>query len=137
MNVTGSWCPNCHDEAPFLEALYKKYRSLGLEIVALDFEEPEQLQDPSRLRAFIKQYGLDYTYLLGGDTADVNAKIPQGKNMDSWPTTFIIGRDGRVKEVHAGFPARASGEFHEEMKQQFTAAIERLLAENTRPSANQ
>ena len=137
VNVTGSWCPNCHDEAPFLEALYKKYRSLGLEIVALDFEEPEQLQDPSRLRAFIKQYGLDYTYLLGGDTADVNAKIPQGKNMDSWPTTFIIGRDGRVKEVHAGFPARASGEFHEEMKQQFTAAIERLLAENTRPSAHQ
>ena len=138
VNVTGSWCPNCHDEAPYLESLYKKYRALGLEIVALDFEEPEQLQDPSRLRAFIKQYGLDYTYLIGGDTAEMNAKIPQGKNLDSWPTTFIIGRDGLVKEVHAGFPAKASGEFHEEMKQQFTAAIERLLAQgSSRPSANQ
>ena len=138
VNVTGSWCPNCHDEAPYLESLYRKYRALGLEIVALDFEEPEQLQDPSRLRAFIKQYGLDYTYLIGGDTAEMNAKIPQGKNLDSWPTTFIIGRDGLVKEVHAGFPAKASGEFHEEMKQQFTAAIERLLAQgSSRPSANQ
>ena len=135
VNVTGSWCPNCHDEAPFLEALYKKYKALGLEIVALDFEEPEQLQDPVRLRAFIKQYGLDYTYLLGGDTAEMNAKIPQGKNLDSWPTTFILGRDGRVKEVHAGFPAKASGEFHDEMKQQFESTIERLLASNA-PSAD-
>ncbi|MGP7977990.1 MAG: TlpA disulfide reductase family protein [Desulfobaccales bacterium] len=30
VNITGSWCPNCHDEAPFLEEMYKKYRSLGL-----------------------------------------------------------------------------------------------------------
>ncbi len=111
-------------------------KALGLEIVALDFEEPEQLQDPVRLRAFIKQYGLDYTYLLGGDTAEMNDKIPQGKNLDSWPTTFIPSAAmARVKEVHAGFPAKASGEFHDEMKQQFESTIERLLASNT-PSAD-
>ncbi len=39
VNVTGSWCPNCHDEAPFLAELYRKYRSQGLEVVALSFEE--------------------------------------------------------------------------------------------------
>jgi thiol-disulfide isomerase/thioredoxin len=38
VNITGSWCPNCHDEAPFLEELYRKYHGQGLEIVALDFE---------------------------------------------------------------------------------------------------
>ena len=26
VNVTGSWCPNCHDEASFLEELYRKFR---------------------------------------------------------------------------------------------------------------
>src|SRR5262249_48628775 len=31
VNVTGTWCPNCHDEAPFLQELYRKYRALGLE----------------------------------------------------------------------------------------------------------
>ena len=39
VSISGSWCPNCHDEAPFLAELYKKYRKQGLEIVSLSFEE--------------------------------------------------------------------------------------------------
>src|SRR5450755_3482368 len=54
VDVTGSWCPNCHDETPFLVELYRKDRYQGLEIVALSFEESDQLKDPSRLRAFVK-----------------------------------------------------------------------------------
>ena len=34
-NIRGSWCPNCHDEAPILAEVYNKYRSKGLEIVAI------------------------------------------------------------------------------------------------------
>ena len=68
VNITGSWCPNCHDEAPFLEELYRKYRKQGLEIVALSFEEADQLKDLTRLKAFIKNYGIDYTVLVGGET---------------------------------------------------------------------
>ena len=77
VNVTGSWCPNCHDEAPFLEDLYRKYHSQGLEIVALDFEEPEQRKDPTRLQAFIKKYGIEYTYLIAGEPSELQAKIPR------------------------------------------------------------
>jgi len=33
LTIGGSWCPNCHDEAPFLVELYKKYKNQGLEIV--------------------------------------------------------------------------------------------------------
>jgi thiol-disulfide isomerase/thioredoxin len=43
--VTGTWCPNCHDEAQYLVEIYAKYHAQGLEIVALDFEEPEQQDD--------------------------------------------------------------------------------------------
>ncbi len=43
--VTGTWCPNCHDEAQFLVQLHRKYRDRGLEVVALDFEEPEQQEE--------------------------------------------------------------------------------------------
>ena len=131
VNIMGSWCPNCHDETPFLVELYRKYHKQGLEIVALDFEEAEQLKDPARLRAFIKRYGIEYTVLVGGETGEAKEKLVQAVNWNAWPTTFFVGRDGLVRGVHAGFAGPGSGELHREAKAEFTKTVERLLAENT------
>ena len=129
VDIAGSWCPNCHDEAPFLESLYKKYRTRGLEVVTLSFEEPEQAPNPVRLRAFIQQFGLTYTVLLAGTTDELHAKLPQAVGLDAYPTTFFIGRDGRVRSVHAGFAAPATGVFNTNLKRDFAVRIEQLLAE--------
>jgi thiol-disulfide isomerase/thioredoxin len=129
--VTGTWCPNCHDEAQYLVQLYKKYRAQGLEIVALDFEEPEQQDDLNRVHAFIKQYGVEYTYLIAGAPAEMWEKVPQAVNLNTWPATLFVGRDGKVKHIHAGFAAPASGEFNAQLKQEFTSTIEKLLAEKS------
>ena len=129
--VTGTWCPNCHDEAQYLVQLHKKYRDQGLEIVALDFEEPEQQDELARAKAFVKKYGVEYPYLIAGAPAEMWEKVPQGVNLNTWPATFFIGRDGLVKKIHAGFAAPASGEFHQKLKQEFTATIESLLAEGS------
>jgi thiol-disulfide isomerase/thioredoxin len=135
--IGGSWCPNCHDETPFLVELYKKYKGRGLEIVELSFEEEAQLKDPVRVRAFIKKYGVEYTVLLPGEPRELNAKVPQGVNLNSFPTTFFLGRDGRVRSAHAGFPGKASGKFHDETVHEVTALVERLLAEKpTQTSAS-
>jgi thiol-disulfide isomerase/thioredoxin len=129
VNVSGSWCPNCHDEAPFLVSLYEEYRDRGLEIVSLSFEEEKQLEDPVRLRTFIETYGIDYTVLLAGEPRDAQEKIPQAVNLNAFPTTFILGRDGRVRAVHAGFPSPGSGAFYEQAEREITETVERLLAE--------
>ncbi len=127
--VTGTWCPNCHDEAQYLVPLYKKYRDKGLEIVALDFEEPEEQDNLGRVKAFVKQYGVEYTYLIEGAPAEMWEKVPQAVNLNTWPATIFVGRDGKVKLIHAGFAAPASGEFNDQLKTEFTATIETLLAE--------
>ena len=135
VSISGSWCPNCHDEAPFLAELYRKYRGQGLEIVSLSFEEAAQLKNPTRLRAFNKRYGIEYTVLLPGEPKELTERVPQAVNLSSFPTTFYLGRDGRVRGVHAGFPGAASGKFHQEAKNEITADVERLLAE--RPPTSQ
>jgi thiol-disulfide isomerase/thioredoxin len=127
--IGGSWCPNCHDETPFLVELYKKYKKQGLEIVELSFEEEAQIKNPVRVRAFNKRYGVDYTVLIPGEPKELNDKVPQGVNLNSFPTTFFLGRDGRVRSAHAGFAGKASGKFHTELKEETTALVERLLAE--------
>ena len=129
VNITGSWCPNCHDEAPFLSGLYKQYRAKGLEVVALAFEEEDQLASPTRLRHFIAQNGIEYPVLLAGVPDDLAATLPQAENLNSFPTTFIVGRDGRVRGVHAGFPSQASGSFYTQATREITEQVERLLAE--------
>jgi thiol-disulfide isomerase/thioredoxin len=128
--VTGTWCPNCHDEAQYLVQLDKKYHDQGLRIVALDFEEPEQQNGLSREKAFVKKYGVNYTYLIAGAPAEMWEKVPQLNHLDTWPATVFVGRDGKVKAVHSGFASPAAGEFNAQLKQEFTARIEQLLAEN-------
>jgi thiol-disulfide isomerase/thioredoxin len=127
--VTGTWCPNCHDEAQYLVQLDRKYRDRGLAIVALDFEEPEQQGSLERERAFVKQYGVKYTYLIAGAPSQMWEKVPQLVNLNTWPATVFIGRDGTVRAVHSGFASPASGEFHTQLKQEFTGKIEALLKE--------
>lgn len=127
--VTGTWCPNCHDEAQYLVELDKKYRDKGLSIVALNFEEAEQQASLARVRAFVKQYKVQYPYLLAGAPAEMWEKVPQLVNLNTWPATVFVGRDGTVRAVHSGFASPASGPFHAQLKKEFTSRIEQLLAE--------
>jgi thiol-disulfide isomerase/thioredoxin len=130
VNITGSWCPNCHDEAPFLEELYRRYHGQGLEIVALDFEPADELQSLSRVRAFIKRYGIEYTYLIAGEPSQLNEKLPQAENLNAWPTTFFVGRNGLVRSIHTGFTGQASGELNSRLKDEVRNEIAQLLSEN-------
>jgi thiol-disulfide isomerase/thioredoxin len=136
--IGGSWCPNCHDEAPFLVELYRDYHDRGLEIVGLMFEQDE---DPAvagpRMRAFIRRFGLPYPLLLAGTTQNIGEKLPQIVNFAAYPTAIYLGRDGRVRSVHAGFASPATGEEHAAMKRELREQIEHLLGESPVPSAAQ
>jgi peroxiredoxin len=129
VEITGSWCPNCHDEAPYLAEMYRKFGRQGLEIVSLSFEETEQLTDPTRLRAFVKKYGLEFPVLLCGDPDEANAKLSQLVNWNTWPATLFIDRKGLVRGIHSGFPSAGSGELFQQAKEEFNVQVGRLLAE--------
>ncbi len=132
--IGGSWCPNCHDEAPVLVDLYNRYHARGLEVVDLSFEEGDQLKNPERLRAFVTKYNIPYTVLLMGTPDDLNDRLPQPKNLNCWPTSFFIGRDGLVKEIHAGFSGPATGPAYAELKGELDGLVQKLLAGNTTAS---
>lgn len=134
VNMTGSWCPNCHDEAPFLTALDRQYRDQGLAVVAFAFEEADQLKNPERLQAFIRRFAITYPVLLAGVPEDLAEKVPQAENLNAFPTTIFVGRDGRIRAIHAGFASRATGAFHTKGQEEITAIVTALLAEpQTRP----
>ena len=130
----GHVVPELPRRGPVPGQLHKKYRDRGLEVVALDFEEERAagagLQAPC---AFVKKYGVEYPYLIAGTPLEMWTKVPQAVNLNTWPATFFVGRDGLVKQVHAGFASPASAEFNTELKKEFTETVERLWRRPTPP----
>jgi len=137
LSIGGSWCPNCHDEAPFLSELYKDYHARGLEVVGLMFEnDPDPKISRPRVQSFIKRHGVQYPMLLAGTTQasptskTINEALPQIVNFGAYPTAIYLGRDGRVRSVHAGFASPATGQEHVRLKQELRELTERLLSES-------
>ena len=108
--------------------LYQKYHDRGLEIVELSFEEAPQLANPTRLRAVIRKFGINYTVLLAGTRDQLNEKIRGVDNLNCWPTTFFVGKDGLVKAIHTGYSGPATGKDNEALEHDNTALVEKLLA---------
>lgn len=130
LSIGGSWCPNCLDEAPLLVDFYKKYHSRGLEVVGLNFEvDPDFEAARPRVATFIKRFSIEYPIVVLGTPDDVAAKLPQLVNFGVYPTTIFLGRDGRVRRIHAGFASLATGEEHVRLQKEMAELIETLLAE--------
>lgn len=133
--IGGSWCPNCQDEAPFLADLYKEFHSQGLEIVGLMFEaDPDPALARPRVQTFIRRFGIPYPMLLAGTPDDISQKIPQLVNFGAYPTSIFLGRDGRVRSVHAGFASQATGQEYVRLKGEVRGLVQRLLTENSQTS---
>ena len=132
VNVFGSWCPNCNDEAPLLAEWHRRYRDAGLEIVGLAYEftgEPER--DREQVRRFAARYGIEYPLLLAGisDKTAAGATLPDLTAVLSYPTTLFIDRQGKVRRIHSGFTGPGTGDHYARLVAEFEGLIESLLAE--------
>lgn len=132
VNLFGSWCPNCHDEANRLADWSRRYREEGLEVVGLAFEFSGDVERDARVvRAYAKRHGIDYPLLLAG-LSDKKKAAEQLADIDrvvAWPTSIFIGRDGRVRRIHSGWSGPATGEVHQHLVSEIEELVEGLLAE--------
>jgi thiol-disulfide isomerase/thioredoxin len=132
IDVFGTWCPTCHDAAPDLVRLYRRYHRRGLEVVGLAYEVTgDTATDAAQVRRFRDKFGIEYPLLLAGinDTDAAAATLPQLQGFTSFPTTVFLGRDGKVRRVHAGFYGPSTGAQHGRVVREFEREIERLLSE--------
>ena len=132
VNIFGTWCPNCNDEAPLLARWYRTYRDQGYEVVGLAYEftgDPDR--DREMLRRFATRHGIEYPLLLAGtsDKQDAAATLPDLSAVVAYPTSIFIGRDGKVQKIHTGWSGPGTGKHHEELVAEVERTIEGLLAE--------
>ena len=132
VNIFGSWCPNCNDEAPLLAKWHETYRDRGLEVVGIGFEfSGDAERDTEMLQRFADRHGAKYPILLGGvsDKKQAAAALPDISDVIAYPQTIFIGRDGKVKHIHTGFSGPGTGNRFDKTVEELESRIKKLLAE--------
>ena len=96
-------------ELPRLQPLYEEYRDKGLEIIAVEGYRMEELA-----KKFIEEKGLTYTLVENGeeDTEIVGSIF----KVRSFPSSFLIDRNGKVMYFHLGFEVGDEEHLEEEIK---------------------
>ncbi|MBT3924086.1 MAG: TlpA family protein disulfide reductase [Nitrospina sp.] len=110
VNFWATWCVPCVKEMPSFETLYRRYRSRGLTLLAINLDK----DDFSKVQKFVDKYNLSFPVLL--DTDGVAEKLYPSFTI---PFTYVIDKQGRVA-------ARVDGAKDWESSETFEA-VEHLL----------
>ncbi len=93
LDFWATWCGPCRDSFPWMNQMQDKYGSQGLNVVAVSLDT-----DHALARRFADELSANFT--IGYDDTGSIADLFKVKGM---PTSVVIGRDGRVAEIHQGF----------------------------------
>jgi thiol-disulfide isomerase/thioredoxin len=131
IQIMGTWCPNCIDEANLFRELKARYGSQGLEIMALGFEVGnDQKKQRTRLKKFSDQLELNYPVYLAGTSSKeaAAAYFPMLNGIMSFPTAILVDQQGKIIAIHTGFSGPATGAAYTELVKKFEQEIQNALA---------
>jgi cytochrome c biogenesis protein CcmG/thiol:disulfide interchange protein DsbE len=93
LNFWASWCyPACYEEAPHLEAAWRRYKDRGLMMVGVAIQDKE-----AAAREFMRKFA--FTFPNGPDPG---SKISIDYGVYGVPETLFIDRQGRIAYKHVG-----------------------------------
>lgn len=131
VDIMGTWCHNCLDEAPLLQRLYDEFNDDGLEIVGLSFEvSDDPVVGRNNLAIYKKRHGLTFPLLFAGslDAGNVDKSLhAQLHDFFAYPTTLFIDRKGRVKDIHWGFKGPGTGDDYQREVERFYQLVKEIL----------
>lgn len=109
VNFWASWCAPCQKELPALAELQRELGSDDFQILAVNVD-----RDASDALRIVSRGRFPFPVLM-----DPEAGVLGLFDVASMPTSVLVGRDGRVIDVHAGY----SEKWMEELRTQVTELI--------------
>jgi len=109
LDFWASWCKPCLKSFPWMTAMKSAYAEQGLEIIAVNLDKDRKLAEK-----FLQKVNVNFQVAFDpdGDTATQYKLL-------GMPSSFLIGRDGKLYASHVGF--------REKDKPKIEAAIQQLL----------
>ena len=88
-----TWCGPCVQELPGYIALQNKYGAQGVAVIGVSLDTIA----PAEVQKFAKSKGINYTVVMGDDAIQKAFGA-----IDAIPTTFLIDRQGRIRDRKTG-----------------------------------
>ena len=117
LQITGSWCPNCKDQAKYLQQLKTSFSSEGLEIFGIAFERMGTLEKSIAAAKKSKDdLQVDYPVGIATYMRSQNAEVefPVFTRIRSYPTLIFIDKKGEIRKVYTGFAGPGTSRYEEE-----------------------
>lgn len=89
----GSWCPWCAKAMPIIEDIHKKYGDLGLKVIGISCQEPNDANP----RDYMRKNNYTFQLLVQGDNA------AKDYNVTGFPTIYIVDKLGKISGVSVGY----------------------------------
>ena len=94
LDVWASWCGPCKQELPMLDAMARRLRAQGIDVLAVSVD-----QERANVEKFLKGHG-HWALTIAHDPPGAIAERLQP---DKMPTSYVIDRAGIVRYVNTGF----------------------------------
>lgn len=93
LNFWATWCGPCRSEMPDLQSIYEDYGKNEKDLVVLGVAAPNLGQEGSAedISAFLEENGYTYPTIM-----DTDASLLYDYGISSFPTTFMIDKNGNV-----------------------------------------
>ena len=130
IEIFGSWCPNCFDQAQYLKSLEARYSPDQLQIIGVAFERSADFETTAnRLMRYQREMGITYPVYIGGRASkNEAAKVFHMLNcICSFPTTLVVDQTGSVSLIHTGFNGPSTGRAYDYFRTTFEAHLDSLL----------
>ena len=101
LNFWATYCIPCRTEMPDLAAIQNEYAALGLQVIGVSTDEPENRKD---VLQFIRETRVNFPIWMDGSVQHM-VRFGLGAAL---PGTVLIGRDGRVAKVISGVIDKAT-----------------------------
>ena len=102
LNFWATWCIPCRAEIPEFNAMQRELKPQGLEVVGVSTSPGDTV---AAIRDFQKDLKQEYTVLRGAE--EIGEKFGNGPGL---PVTYLIDRDGRIRQKIIGARDRAGWE---------------------------
>lgn len=92
INFWATWCVPCRNEMPAFQRAFEAHKKDGLVILAINFEEGEDL-----VRLFIRELGITFEVLY-----DTQAEVTKTYQVTGLPRTLFVSREGVIQHIQVG-----------------------------------